>query len=177
MIDAEQEHYVEAELEVKVDKKMNGESFQRVIQRLLLQIWDQYVQDKNDAANNPRQNELQEKCYVLTEFRIVSIDLGMALQLVEIDVQGGMKEVIVNMKSRKSKKILYYIPEDKTIGDIFNYQNNLVKVSCHFVPLRDLFYQQLTTGQISTNIQHGSLMDTTKITQSNSPKFNNRLTK
>ena len=107
MIDAEQEHYVEAELEVKVDKKMNGESFQRVIQRLLLQIWDQYVQDKNDAANNPRQNELQEKCYVLTEFRIVSIDLGMALQLVEIDVQGGMKEVIVNMKSRLHSAVPY----------------------------------------------------------------------
>lgn len=45
MIEAELDHYVEAELEVKVDKSMHAEAFQRVLQKLILQIWDQYVTD------------------------------------------------------------------------------------------------------------------------------------
>ena len=41
MIEAESS-YVEAELEVKFEKTTNGELFQRVVQKLVMQIWNQY---------------------------------------------------------------------------------------------------------------------------------------
>lgn len=52
------------------------------------------------------------------------------------------------MKSRKSKKTLFNMPEGKTVGEVFNYQNNLVKVACHFIPLRELYIQQVIGGVI-----------------------------
>jgi hypothetical protein len=36
MIEAELDHFVEAEVEVKVDKSMHAEAFQRVLQKLIL---------------------------------------------------------------------------------------------------------------------------------------------
>jgi hypothetical protein len=56
--------------------------------------------------------------------------------------------------------ILTEVPADETIGDVFHYQNNIVKIKCTFVTLRDLYLKQIAQekatpqySQAGTSIQ------------------------
>ena len=66
-----------------------------------------------------------------------------------LEIDQVVKDPAKDTKSRKSKKKMFAIPEDKPIGEIFNYQNNMVKVCCMFMSLRDLFISQFSLGIIS----------------------------
>lgn len=71
---------------------------------------------------------MHEKCYVLADFKIVQIEVGTALKLVE---QQSGKDVFISISnSQATKRSLKAIPEGKSIGEVFNYQGNLIKVSC-----------------------------------------------
>jgi hypothetical protein len=146
MIEAEvTSNFVEVELEVKIDKCMDSPMFQKVIQRLIIQIWNQHVNDKCEADSRKG----IDKIYVLTEFRIVSIDIGIALQLAEMEPNEKVSQKGTGTgKIKKTKKTMFSMPDNMTVGEVFNYQNNLVIVSCHFIPLRDLYIQQVLGGQI-----------------------------
>jgi hypothetical protein len=43
---------VEAEFEVKFDKLMKGDQFEKVTQKLVISIWNQYWQDIKDQDNS-----------------------------------------------------------------------------------------------------------------------------
>lgn len=108
----------------------------------------------------------QQHNYVMTEYRIVCINKGTALKLLESLEEEETKSEKKKTSSRVQTKrrvtktcILPQFPESETIGSVFNYQNNLVKVKCTFIPLRDLFQQQLQLGQINNSSLHSGRAD------------------
>lgn len=53
---------------------------------------------------------MHEKCYVLVDFKIVQIEVGTALQLIEF--QGGKEVFITIRNSQAEKRSLKAIPLD-----------------------------------------------------------------
>ena len=87
---------------------------------------------------------------MLTELKIIQIDVGMALAQMDLDNEqtamhtssnrSVMQTSSVNrLKKRQINITLNDIPLDKSIGEVFNYQNNCVKVKCTIATLKDLY--------------------------------------
>lgn len=77
-----QNSLVHSEMEVKFDKSIKDETFQNITQKLVLQIWNQHWQDQRLNINTQGVEEVEENenvNFVLTEFRIISIDAGISV--------------------------------------------------------------------------------------------------
>jgi hypothetical protein len=73
-------------MEVKFDKNTKSDVFHNITQKLVIQIWNQYWQDQKLNLETLGPDALIEnECtnFVLTDFRIISIDVGIALQIEE----------------------------------------------------------------------------------------------
>lgn len=51
-----------------------------------------------------------------------------------------LQSISVNkLKKRQTNITIHDLPLDKSIGEVFHYQNNCVKVKCTITTLRDLY--------------------------------------
>jgi hypothetical protein len=107
---------------------------------------------QTNTGSSSSSSASSDKVYILTDMRIVAIDIGTDLQILDIDELADPKkgESVVLTRARKTKKILQVFPENKLVGEVLNYQNNSVKISCHFMPLRDYFIQEFMAGNLLT---------------------------
>ena len=46
-------------------------------------------------------------------------------------------------KKKLSRKSKFEVPVEKTIGEVFSYESNLVKVECSFTSVKDMYHQQM----------------------------------
>jgi hypothetical protein len=87
---------------------------------------------------------------VLNELKIIQIDVGIALAQMDLESeQSGLHTTsnrsvlqsssVNRLKKRQTNNTLHEIPLDKSIGEVFNYQNNCVKVKCTIGTLKDLY--------------------------------------
>jgi hypothetical protein len=70
---------------------------------------------------------------VLTDFKVLKIAKEYLDGTEGALVQGG------GGKRKVSSKNKFEVPIDKTIGDVFSYESNLVKVECSFTSVRELY--------------------------------------
>jgi hypothetical protein len=124
---------LESEMELRIEKSLTGQLFQQVIQKLSLYIFNQH------------QNEQSSKKFVLTDFKIFKVDKEKKKSDAKIGkkTDSGSKQRKVSLKSK------YEVPMDKSVGEVFTFESNYVKVECIFTSVRELYYQQVTSSTAS----------------------------
>jgi hypothetical protein len=98
---------------------------------MIISIWNQYWQEKYESSMAERTASAdQQQNYVMTEYRIVSINKGTALKLLESleeEENKSEKKKTSSYSRAQSKRIFTKIcilpsfPESETIGSVFNY--------------------------------------------------------
>jgi hypothetical protein len=98
---------------------------------MIISIWNQYWQEKDESSMAERTASAdQQQNYVMTEYRIVSINKGTALKLLESleeeENKSEKKKTSSYSRAQAKRKftktcILPSFPESETIGSVFNY--------------------------------------------------------
>jgi len=99
----------------------------------------------------------QKEKYVLTDFKVFKIAKEY-LEESNSPAIAGKKKL-----SRKSK---FEVPVEKTIGEVFSYESNLVKVECNFTSVKDMYMQQRPQGEQLTDNSFNNLKKRSAINKS-----------
>ena len=108
-----------------------------------MQIWNQYCLDSTSAREN---------VYVMTEFKHLRVDQGNMSYLTQKGAEKEAKNEPQNNDSDKGsgnegnksnkKWNRNEIPEDKKVGEIFDYSNSEIRIFCSFHTAKELYLQQ-----------------------------------
>lgn len=126
-------HNLHAELQLKVDKTMNGADFSKIVQKVCLRIWNQFCQDSQAA---------KDYLYIMTKLKIQKIDKIIVSHSIEDTSYMHHHSVsqIEPMSPQIRKATL--IPNNSKIGEMFTYTNNQVNVQTFFETVEHIYMSQ-----------------------------------
>eukprot|EP00347_Sterkiella_histriomuscorum_P005397 403356770 len=152
---------LETGVEMKVDKELIGKSLTEIIQKYCIDIWNNYCQSilhkkggkQNVKGSQAQLQQLKDMLYVLTDFKVIRFVQSQVIHTPKVKSGVASHLSVSRILERKTinKKLIQELSEDLKIGDMFNYQENELRVQCRFQTMKQLFQLQYPLLKLQTD--------------------------